>query len=337
MTPGQEPQSRAATRRGARPAEQRVLITGGTGFIGGALAARLIADGVGVDVLTRQRSRVERRFGARVRALESLDEIARDEVRPPPAVIVNLAGKNLGEERWNRRLKDEIVASRVRVTRHVVSYIANASQRPRLLISGSAVGYYGARGSERLTEASEAGDEFQSDLCVRWESVAETAAEYGVRTCITRTGVVLGADGGALAGLVPLFRKGLGAVVGSGRQWISWIALEDLLRLFQDFIDDESLTGVFNNTAPGPVMHRAFAQTLGRQLGKPVLLRVPAALYRLMVGEMAHLHATGQCVFPARHVERGFHYEYPDLDSALQAALGRPTTRGTPLSDRAYR
>lgn len=302
-------------------AVERVLITGGTGFIGRALAERLLARNVGVDVLSRDRRRAWAQFEGRVRAVESLDEIGRDRRHAAPDAIVNLAGKNLGEERWNRRVKRELIGSRLAVTRHVVDYIRSSGRRPRVLISGSAVGYYGARGSEVLDESAGPGDEYQSRLCVEWEDMARRAADYGVRTCISRTGVVLGRGGGVLAGLAPLFRKGLGAVVGSGRQWISWIHLEDLLRLFEDLIEDEGLAGAFNNTAPAPATHREFAMTLGRALRRPVLLRIPAAAYRVAIGELARLHTTGQYVVPARHLARGFEHRFARLDEALAAAL----------------
>lgn len=301
--------------------DARVLITGGTGFIGSALAQRLLAANVAVDVLTRDRQRAERQFAGHVRAVESLSELHRDARSEPPAVIVNLAGKNLGSERWNARVKREIVSSRVETTRHVLDYMKRASPRPRLLISGSAVGYYGARGDELLDENSAAGSEYQSQLCAEWEAVASAAAHFGVRMCLSRTGVVLGPDGGVLSGLRPLFQKGMGAVVGSGKQWISWIHLEDLLDLFCDFMSDESLSGAFNNTAPNPVTHREFVRTLGRVLRRPVILRVPDSAYRLLVGEMARLHLTGQRVIPMRHLERGFRYRYPTLQAALGAVL----------------
>jgi hypothetical protein len=297
-----------------------VLITGGTGFIGTALAGRLLRLGARVSVLTRNRARAQTHFSGRVTALESMREI---DAAQAPEVIVNLAGKNLGEERWTEAVKRQLVASRVDVTQQVIDYIAaNAASRPRLLISGSAVGYYGARGDERLDETALAGEEYQSQLCQRWEQTATKANEYGVRVCISRTGVVLGRDGGALAGLAPLFRLGLGAVAGSGTQWIAWVHMHDLLNLFLRFMQDGSLSGAFNNTAPRPVTNSEFSRAIGRALHRPVLLRSPGWAMRLLYGEMAHLYLTGQRVIPARHLEAGFVYRYPDIDSALEDALG---------------
>ena len=301
----------------------RVLITGATGFIGSALAERLLEAGLGVDVLTRDRERALKRLSGRVRAVEDLDELVSDRDRELPVAIVNLAGKNLGEDRWDEDVRREIVDSRVEVTRSLVSYVGGlpAERRPRVLVSGSAIGYYGARGDEELDEYAEPGDEFQSRVCIRWESAAETAREYGVRVCLSRTGVVLGRGGGMLSGLLPLFRKGLGATVGSGRQWISWIHREDLIDLLIEQMADAALAGPFNNTAPEPVRHEEFTQTLASVLNRPLLLRIPAPAYRLIAGGIAHMHLTGQKVLPARNVERGFEYRYPELGAALEEAV----------------
>lgn len=295
-----------------------VLITGGTGFIGSALAERLLAAGGRVSVLTRNARRARDQFDGRVTAWQDMGDIAADDA---PDVIVNLAGKNLGSERWDDAVKRQLVASRVETTRAVVSYIARAERPPRLLISGSAVGYYGARGDERLDEDSPPGDEFQADLCKQWEAAARAAEDHGVRVCISRTGIVMGRGGGALAGLAPMFRMGVGAVAGSGDQWVSWVHMEDLLSMFEDFMTDDSLSGAFNNTAPEPVTNREFSHAIGRAVGRPVLLKAPAFAMRLAYGEMAHLYLTGQRVIPARHRERGFGFRFTDIEDAVRDAL----------------
>ncbi len=297
---------------------RRVLITGGTGFIGTALSKRLLGAGVEVTVLTRDMARALDHFSGRVRAVEQFEEIGDGD---EPEVIVNLAGKNLGAERWNDEVKRELIASRVDTTQRVIDYIAVAVSKPRLLISGSAVGYYGARGDEPLDEQEPAGKEYQSRLCEQWEQTARLAEQFGVRLCISRTGVVLGRDGGALSGLLPQFRKGLGAVAGSGRQWVSWIQMQDLIDLFVRFMCDDSLHGAFNNTAPNPVTNREFAKSIGRAVGRPVLLRAPGWSIRLAMGEMAHLYLTGQNVVPERHLQAGYRYRYPDIESALAASI----------------
>lgn len=295
-----------------------VLITGGTGFIGTALAERLLQLGSRVSVFTRDRERAQEHFVGRVSAIESFDELGSDDV---PDVIVNLAGKNLGEERWNNTVKQQLIASRVNTTQQVVDYIARAASKPQLLISGSAVGYYGARGGDELSEDAAPGNEYQSDLCQRWEHTALQAQQHGVRVCLSRTGIVMGRGGGALAGLVPLFRMGMGAVAGNGRQWLSWVHMHDLLSMFLCFMQDTSLSGPFNNTSPHPVTNREFSRAIGRALHRPVFLQAPAWAMHLLYGEMAHLYLTGQKVIPTRHLQSGFEYRYPDIDLALKEAL----------------
>ena len=297
----------------------RLLITGGTGFIGTALTHRMLAKGHAVSVLSRDRTRAERHFHGRVTATESLDAPLNIE---PPDVIVNLAGANIGSGRWTRKRKQNLIRSRVESTEHVVEYIARAARRPRLLISGSAVGYYGARGDDQLTEDAPPGDEFQSDLCQQWEAAAMAATGHGVRVCISRTGVVMGTGGGALSGLVPQFCRGFGAYVGSGGQWLSWIHMEDLLDLCERFMDREHLEGAFNNTAPHPITNRDFAHALAAALHKPVRGRVPGPVLRVFMGEMAHLYLTGQRVLPHRHLEDGANYRYADMQAALADVLG---------------
>lgn len=299
----------------------KVLITGGTGFIGTALSERLLAHGVEIVVLTRNRARALRHFDGRVRAVEHLDELDRGIA---PEIIVNLAGRNLGSARWSKEVKRDLIQSRVGVTENVVDFVAASRVRPRLLISGSAVGYYGNRGDEVLTEQDPPGNEYQSELCVRWEKAALRAEQFGVRVCLSRTGVVLGPGGGALSGLLPQFRKGLGAVAGSGRQWVSWIQMDDLVDLFLLFMRDDTLRGAFNNTAPNPVTNREFAHAIGRAVQRTVRLRAPAWLMRLAVGGMAHLYLTGQRVVPDRHLRAGHHYRHPDIDAALAVSTGPP-------------
>lgn len=295
-----------------------VLVTGGSGFIGGALCGRLLAGGHAVSVLTRERQRAEQLFQGKVAAIESLDELPRETA---PEAIVNLAGLSLGSGRWTERLKQEFIASRVGVTRQVISYIARTDRKPGILISGSAVGYYGARGDEELGEDAPPGNEYQSHLCKAWEAEAFKAAQHGVRVCVSRTGVVLGKGGGALSSLVSQFRLGLGGYVGSGRQWMSWVHIDDLVGIMLHLMADESLAGAFNSTAPNPETNRDFARKLAAALHRPALVWAPEWLLRLMVGEMAHLYVTGQKVLPSRLLESGYRFKFPELRAALADIL----------------
>ncbi|MFQ6023275.1 MAG: TIGR01777 family oxidoreductase [Acidiferrobacterales bacterium] len=296
----------------------KILVTGGTGFIGSALFRRLRADDHSVTVLTRDRQRVRQHLSGRVIAIESMDELTE---KNAPEVIVNLAGLSLGSGRWTDDLKQTFVSSRVDVTRQLVAYISRTRRRPRVLISGSAVGYYGARGDEELDEDSAPGDEYQANLCKAWEAEALKAEDLGVRVCRLRSGVVLGKGGGALSSLLPPFRLGLGGHVGSGKQWMSWIHIDDLVSIIMHLMINESLKGAFNCTAPNPETNLDFARKLGAALRRPVFTWAPGWVVRSLVGEMAHLYLTGQKVLPKKVLESGYRFKYPDLSMALAEVL----------------
>lgn len=293
--------------------ERRVLVTGGTGFIGRALCTRLLAEGWGVDVLTRNARRARGLLPRSVGVVESAHELD-----APPYGMVGLAGENLGARRWNEARKREFVNSRVRVTEHLVEYAAACGEdRPRVLVNGSAVGYYGARGDEEIDEDEPPGDEFQSELCRAWETAALRARDHGVRVCLIRPGAVLDAGGGPLQSMVTPFKLGLGAWLGHGRQWLPWIHRMDLVRVVLRLLEDPECSGPYNAVAPDPATHRAFSKALGRALRRPVWAGMPAPVVRLMFGEMAHMLLTGQRVVPRRLQEAGFEFQFPDLDSAL--------------------
>lgn len=296
-----------------------VLITGGTGFIGSALCRHYADKGWRVNVLTRDAARAKARLGSRVQALNTLVDLP---AARAPEVIFNLAGQNLASGRWTESFKRRLVDSRVNVTRHVVEYIRNAP-RPTVLVSGSAVGYYGARGDTRLDENAPPVDEFQSQLCQAWETAALVAETYGARVCLMRSGAVLGPGGGPLAGLLPAFRLGLGAYVGDGRQWLSWIHLCDWIGLVERLVADPALHGPFNATSPYPETNRDFARKLGSVLGRPARLRVPGWVLRSAKGEMAHLLLTGQRVFPKRALNSGYEFRFTELSEALSDILAR--------------
>ena len=213
------------------------------------------------------------------------------------------------------------ISSRVGVTRQIIEYIANVRSKPRLLISGSAVGYYGARGDEVLTEDSSPGQEYQAELCKTWETEALKAANHGVRVCVLRLGVVLGKDGGALSSLLPQFRLGMGGHVGSGKQWMSWVHIDDVIEVVLHLMANKSLQGPFNTTAPNPETNRDFASKLGATLDRPAFMWAPECAMRLLVGELAHLYVTGQKVVPKRLLESGYNFHYPELSPALAEIL----------------
>jgi uncharacterized protein len=293
-----------------------VLVTGGTGFIGQALLPALQAAGHAVTVLSRQPDTA--RVPAGVAVIRDLDGTG----MAAPEAVINLAGENLGAGRWNTARKQRFLDSRVSTTEALVAAFSRWSQPPRVLLNGSAIGWYGARGDETLTEASAPGSGFAATLCRDWEAAAGAAETMGVRVACVRIGIVLGLPGGALGQMLPPFRFGLGGPLGDGRQWMSWVHRDDLVRLMQRLVEDETLRGPFNGTAPAPVRNADFARALGTALRRPAVLPMPGFALRLMVGEMAdELLLQGQRVLPQRALDAGFAYRYADLNAALSQAL----------------
>jgi uncharacterized protein (TIGR01777 family) len=238
--------------------------------------------------------------------------------------VVHLAGENVASRRWTAEQKKRIFESRVKSTQLLAGTLAQLSHPPRSLICASAIGYYGDRGDELLTEDSSSGSDFPSSMCRKWEEAAELAAKSGHRVLKLRIGVVLSAAGGALAVMLPPFRAGLGGALGSGRQYMSWIAIDDVTGVIQHVLSNESLSGPLNTVAPQPVTNREFTKTLGRVLGQPAFLTVPSFVLRLAVGEMAEaLLLASQRVLPARLQSFGYTFRYPQLEGALRHLLGQ--------------
>jgi len=292
----------------------RVLVTGGAGFIGGALCHALTGARHAVTVVTRDPARVDRpaigweRVSAAVRETDAL---------------VNLAGEPLGSQRWSVPQKELIRQSRVLATRTLVDAVAAAEPRPKVLVNASAVGYYGPRDDEALDESAGPGTGFLADVCRAWEQEALRAEEIGLRVVRLRLGVVLAAHGGALARMLPPFRAFVGGPIGSGGQWMSWIHRDDVTGLVVDALANDGYRGPVNATAPQPVTNRDFSAALGRALARPSWLGAPAMALRLALGEMADMLLTGQRVFPQVAERLGYRFRYPDLDSALRASVRR--------------
>jgi len=291
------------------------LITGGSGFIGSALCRSLVADGHRVTVLTRD---IER---ARGRVPEAVFLIDRLDFAENIDAVVNLAGENLAGGRWTAARKHEFVGSRIGTTKRLLDWIDRQDSAPAVLVSGSAIGWYGPRGDEELDEDADIGNDFSAHLCRDWEAEASKAEALGVRVCCVRTGIVLGADGGALKKMLLPFRAGIGGRMGSGRQWMSWITRADIVALIRWLIDHDSARGAYNGTAPAPVTNAEFARALGAALNRPTLLPTPASALKLLFGEMADILLTGQRVLPRRATAEGFAFKYPELSAALSAVL----------------
>jgi len=296
----------------------RVVVAGGSGFIGEHLVRRFLARGDDVAVLSRNPSRVKAGRGVQWDA-EHQGAWAGDVAAAD--VIINLTGENIGEGRWTEARKGRLIESRVNSTRALVDAFRSAPSRQRTFINASAVGYYGNRGDEEIDETSSRGSGFLADLVARWEEEAR-AAQNLARAVILRFGVVFDGGGGALPKMILPFRFGVGGPVGNGRQWMSWIDRDDLLRLIEWTIDHESASGVYNATAPRPVRNRDFAKAAGRVLRRPSFLPVPAFALRLALGQMADEVLLGSLrVMPARAVREGFTFSHPDVETSLQRTL----------------
>jgi uncharacterized protein len=299
----------------------RLVVTGATGFIGTVLCERLLQQGHTLTLFTRGSPRdvgtaakrsVQWTPGALGEwgvALEGVDG------------VIHLAGEPIAARKWNDIQRRRIEKSRVDGTNSLVQAIAKAEPKPTFLISASAVGYYGPRGDELITEDSPPGDDFLSAVCRAWEEEAKKAERLGLRVVRLRTGVVLGSGGGALTKMAQPFKFFVGGPLGSGRQWMSWIQLEDHVRLILQLIDNAQANGPVNATAPNPVRNKEFCQTLGKVLRRPCWAPVPGFALRLALGEMAEMLLTGQRVMPAAAQKLGFQFRYPNLEEALQASM----------------
>jgi uncharacterized protein len=298
----------------------KIVIAGGSGFLGVPLVQRLTARGNDVVVLTRDPSRVRvgraLQWDARSQGAWSDEAAAAD-------VVINLAGENIGDKRWTEERKRRMVASRLDATGAIVEALRRDSSRARTLINASAVGYYGDRAEEVLDENSSRGDGFLAELVEQWENAAREA-ESIARLVILRFGVVLDRSGGALKRMLLPFKFGVGGPIGSGEQWMSWIDREDALRAVEWSIDHDLARGVYNVTSPQPVRNRDFARSLGRALHRPAILPAPAFALRLVLGQMAdEALLASQRVVPNRAEAQGFTFAQSALDAALARELGR--------------
>jgi len=302
---------------------ENVLITGATGFIGKLLVATMLKQGKQVTVLTRNTRQASAMFGGKVHCVSSMKELPIDQKID---VIVNLAGARILGARWTEHRKSVLRLSRVGLTKSVVDWIARAQIKPRLLLSASAIGYYGIQAQEDdtpLTEDSKPQAIFMSQLCQEWEAAAGAASEYGVQVRIMRFGFVLGKQGSLPLMMLPV-RLGLGGALGSGRQWLSWIHVEDILKGMTFLWDQPDLSQpvlAFNFTAPQVVRQKQFMQIAAQILHRPCFIPTPAWPIRLLLGEQADLLLEGQHVMPAALEKMGFQFAFPELKAALKNLL----------------
>jgi uncharacterized protein (TIGR01777 family) len=316
----------------------KVAVTGASGLIGGALVAELVKRGDEVTVLTRDPDRARAKLGAG----ESQVQLARWDPLSEPApaqalagrdAVVHLAGEPVAQ-RWSEKAKRAIRDSRVVGTRNLVEGLraldaddvgdesGSRAGRPGVLVSASAIGYYGPHGPEPIDEEAPAGEDFLAQVCAAWEAEAMAAGQLGMRPVQVRTGVVLDRSGGALAKMLPPYRLGVGGPVAGGSQYMAWIHRDDLIGMMLTALSDERWSGPVNATAPEPVTNRELSHALGKALHRPSLLPVPGLALRLMYGEMAEIVTTGVRAMPAKALVLGYEFAHPHLDEALRAVLG---------------
>ncbi len=295
----------------------KVLITGATGLIGNALQRSLSDKGYEMLLASRSEPKdehsiqwdIQKGFSDPER-LEGID------------AVVHLAGESISGLRWTDDKKKAIRDSRVLGTRSVVDAISRLKQRPRILVAASAVGFYGERGDEELTESSAAGDDFLSAVAKEWESEARRAEDAGIRTVLLRSGIVLSKDGGALGTMLTPFKLGVGGVVGSGKQWMSWISLDDEVEIINFAIENENLRGAVNAVSPNPATNYDFTKTLGEILYRPTIIPLPEFAVSMIFGEMGDaLLLSSTKALPKRLIDAGFEFKYPDLKKAIEHAV----------------
>ncbi|MGD8783579.1 MAG: TIGR01777 family oxidoreductase [Thioalkalispiraceae bacterium] len=294
---------------------KRLLISGGTGFIGTALCRELLNQGHNITLLSRQPIAASFKFDGKVRAIRSISELSKEEHFD---VVINLAGAPVVGPLWTASRKAVLLGSRLNTTKDLLSFVRDASQKPQVWVQASAIGFYGPHRDHPVDENDEAGDGFAADLCQQWEELTDELESLSIRRVILRFGMVFGSSGGSLPMMLLSFRFGLGAILGNGQQHLSWIHLEDLLRLIAQAISDESIHGKINAVAPDNPTYQEFARLVGEQLHRPVFLRFPARLLRVFLGEMASLFVDGPKIRPTRLEKMNFNYHFSDLQSALK-------------------
>jgi uncharacterized protein len=304
----------------AQESKMRILMTGASGLVGTALAAELQAAGHTVNRFVRPSANATLSTGdvtwnpetgdMNLSAAEGAD------------AVVNLAGASIGGGRWTAERKALLRSSRVDLTEHLVAALARLQSPPKIFVSASAIGYYGDRGEESLTEASTSGQDFLAQICRDWEAAAIKAEQSGMRAVITRFGIVLSKKGGALPPMLTPFKLGAGGRIGSGKQWMSWVALDDAVTAIRQAITDPTMRGPINIVSPNPARNSEFTQVLARVLHRPAIFPAPAFALRLILGEMADaLLLSSQRVLPEKLTQQQFKFQYANLESALRRAL----------------
>jgi uncharacterized protein (TIGR01777 family) len=300
-----------------------VLIFGGTGFLGTKLTKELISSGYKVSVITRNRQITEDKVESNV------DLIEWDNISPLSSiydskdfdVVINFAGESIGNRRWSNSVKQEILNSRISTTRSIVNAINDGTMNPKVLINASAVGYYGPRQDDKITESEGPGQDFLAEVCRKWEDEAYKVQNEFTRVVTIRIGLVLGSQG-ALTRMVLPYKFYVGGPLGKGNQWLPWIHIQDLVRMLRFIIEHDEVTGPVNGTAPEPVRMKEFSKVLGEILKRPSWFPVPEFILKIVLGQMSEMLIHGQRAIPQKISDIGFEFKFPDLRSALEDALG---------------
>jgi hypothetical protein len=297
-----------------------IVMAGSSGLVGGELKKFLLSAGHKVQTLVRRQA-----DGQRGEIHWDPEKRELDKALPEGVdAVIHLGGENIGSARWSKSRKEAIRQSRVQSTRFLAETLASLNTKPKVFIVSSAIGFYGDRGEEALTEESQPGKGFLPETCQEWESAADPARWANIRVVHVRTGIVLSLLGGALPKMLLPFRMGVGGIIGSGKQWMSWIALEDLVSIFNELLKRDDMSGPVNATAPGAVTNKEFTKVLGRVLKRPTIAPLPGFMVKLLFGEMGQaLLLEGQNVKPAKLISAGFKFAYPELEQALRSLLGR--------------
>ncbi len=298
----------------------RVLVTGATGFVGKRVVEQLLDNGMEVVVVTRNIAKAALSLGSKCKYYQWLNTLEKPPVEAFNGVdgIINLMGEGIADKRWDEAQKQKIYESRIVSTQKLLDVIKELPVKPKVMVSTSAVGVYGDRQDEEISEESAVGNDFLAGVCKDWEREANKASELGMRVAIIRTGVVLGRGGGALKKMLPIFKLGAGGPVGSGQQYMSWIHVDDLASMYVEALKNDTIKGPLNGTAPYPATSKDFAKTLGKTLHRPAFAPAPAFAIKLAFGEMSDVLLKGQKVLPLKFKEKKFRYRYPTLEMALK-------------------